>query len=134
METSHPTTGGAGANKVAAQAPLQSIESDREFKAHIYQQLVDLQPFLSPDSQIAVLVQQDDEEEQEDKGIGLTLVATFGDYRLEAEGRDENAYKAFGIAKQKMLDQIDEYCNAAIDSSDRDEEIQNLMSGAGTIH
>ena len=133
METKSPAAGGIKKQNQAALEPLQSIESDREFKAHIYQQLVDLQPFLSPDSQIAVLVQQD-EEEQDDHGIGLTLVATFGDYKLEAEGRDENAYKAFGIAKQRMLDQIEEYCNAAIDSSDREEEIQNLMSGASTVH
>jgi hypothetical protein len=58
-----------------------SVESDLELKAHIYQQLVDLQPYLSPESQIAVLVQQEVDEDAHEEHV-LTLVATLGDYRL----------------------------------------------------
>ena len=44
---------------------IEAIENDREFKAHVYQQLIDLQPFLSPESQIAVIVNhgRDDDDE-----------------------------------------------------------------------
>jgi ribosome-associated translation inhibitor RaiA len=34
------------------------VETDRDLKAYIYQQLVELQPYLSTDSQMAVTVQQ----------------------------------------------------------------------------
>ena len=116
----------------------QSIENDREFKAHIYQQLVDLQPFLSADSQVAVLVQHEqDEESLEDgaeKEYALTLVATLGDYRLEAEGRDSDVYEAFSIAKQGMLEQLEEYYSMAVDTTERDAEIQTLLEGGHTIH
>jgi ribosome-associated translation inhibitor RaiA len=106
------------------------VENDREFKAHIYQQLVDLQPFLAPDSQVAVLVQPSEEKESE---YNLTLVTTLGDYRLEAEGDAEDVYEAFGIAKQKMLQQLDEWLNA-VDNSERDEQIQSYLNGEHQLH
>lgn len=115
---------------------LESIENDREFKAHIYQHLVDLQPFLAPDSQVAVLVQPDEERDEDDDedSIGLTLVATVGEYRIESEGRDSDIYEAFGIAKRKMMEQLEEWYNAAVDTTERDEQIQSMLSGDRLLH
>ena len=39
-----------------------SVENDPELKAYIYQHLVDLQPYLAPESQVAVLVGQETSE------------------------------------------------------------------------
>lgn len=116
--------------------PVKAIENDREFKAHVYQQLIDLQPFLSPESEISVLVQieQNEKEPAQNPEHVLTLVATLGDYRLEIEGRHADLYHALGIAKRKMVEQLEEIYSAAIDSDDRDEEIQGLLSGANTLH
>ncbi len=122
---------------------VEAIQNDREFKAHVYQQLVDLQPFLSPDSQVAVIVnigQDDDADEDEiidessEPNYALTLIATLGDYRLEAKGRNPDIYEALGIAKRKMLQQLDEVYNSAIDSNERISEIDDLMQGKLTIH
>lgn len=118
---------------------VEAIQNDREFKAHVYQQLVDLQPFLSPDSQVAVIVnigQDDDDEFSEDmeSDYALTLIATLGEYRLEAQGRNSDLYEALGIAKRKMLQQLDEVFNSAIDSNERNSEIDDLMQGKLTIH
>lgn len=121
-------------NEFNANPSVATVENDREFKAHIYQQLVDLQPFLSPDSQVAVLVQQDQDELEDEDAYALTLVATLGDYRLESEGRDADLYEAFSIAKRKMLQQLEEWYNAAIDSTERDEQINTLLDGGYTIH
>lgn len=121
---------------------VEAIQNDREFKAHVYQQLVDLQPFLSPDSQVAVIVNigQDDEADDDEvsenleTNYALTLIATLGDYRLEAQGRNADLYEALGIAKRKMLQQLDEVFNSAIDSNERNSEIDDLMQGKLTIH
>lgn len=122
---------------------VEAIQNDREFKAHVYQQLVDLQPFLSPDSQVAVIVNigQDEDfddprtdEDETEADFALTLVATLGEYRLEAQGRNANLYEALGIAKRKMLQQLDEVFNSAIDSNERNSEIDDLMQGKLTIH
>lgn len=112
----------------------QNLENDREFKAHVYQQLVDLQPFLAPDSQVAVLVQQESDSEKPKKSeYTLTLVTTMGDYKLEAEGRDSDLYTALGIAKRKMLDQLEEWVNTS-DSDERDAQIEAYLDGSHTIH
>ena len=115
--------------------PVKAIENDREFKAHIYQQLVDLQPYLEPESQISVLVQiEQDEESETGTTIGLSLVASLGDYKIEAEGRSADMYEAFGFAKQGMLVELEEYYNASIDTNTRNAEIQTLLAGGYTIH
>ena len=177
---------GSLAHPASLRDSVSAIENDREFKAHIYQQLIDLQPFLAPDSQISVLVQlnspvgiaadspvaasldsttdsveassdfsiadddlsdlrslsdetedddrDDDRDEDEPASIGLSLVATIGDYQIEAQGRDDDLYEAFALAKQAMIYQLEEYHAAATDSHQRDAEIRSILTGANTIH
>lgn len=107
-----------------------TVETDREFKAHIYQQLVELQPYLNPDSQVAVLVQQDDSDQE----YVLTLVTTMGEYRIESESKNADLYEAFGGAKRKMIQQLDEWFSVAVDTSERDERIQSLLEGGQLLH
>lgn len=135
-------SGSPGDPPALSDNPVEAIQNDREFKAHVYQQLVDLQPFLAPDSQVAVIVNigQDDEEDEDsesldnEKKYALTLIATLGDYRLEAQGRNSDLYEALGIAKRKMMQQLDEVFNSVIDSNERNSEIDDLMQGKLTIH
>jgi ribosome-associated translation inhibitor RaiA len=110
-----------------------SVENDPELKAYIYQNLVDLQPYLAPESQVAVLVGQESGDEGGAEH-SLTLVATLGDYRLEAEGQNEDIYEAFLMAKRKMLHQLEEWYVSSIDSSERDNEIQAVLEGRHMIH
>ena len=124
--------------------PVKAIENDREFKAHIYQQLVELQPFLQTDSQISVLVQLEanraetnQESVLESEGeptVVLCLVATMGDLRLESEGRNNDIYEAFHLAKLGMIQELEDYHDSSVDSLDRESKIQSLLSGANTIH
>lgn len=114
-----------------------SAENDPELKAFIYQHLVDLQPYLAAESQIAVLVPQavlTDFALDEDEDESLSLVATLGDYRLEAEGHGEDLYEAFLDAKKKMLTQLEDWYLSAIDSSERDNEIQAVIEGRYLVH
>lgn len=113
-----------------------NLENDRELKAHIYQQLVDLQPYLSPEAQIAVLLHQEDEEwgSEDEREHTLTLVATLGEFRLESEGRNADIYEAFAIAKRKMVEQLDEWHSNVVDSSERDAQIQSVIEGRHMIH
>lgn len=113
-------------------------ENDPELKAFIYQHLVDLQPYLSPESQIAVLLPQsefatfgDEDEETEES---LSLVATLDEYRLEAHGHGEDLYDAFLDAKKKMLEQLEEWFLSSVDSSERENEIQAVIEGRHLLH
>lgn len=125
-------------DEIKASTPLDAsavtIENDRELKAHIYQNLVDLQPYLAPESQIAVLVQLESDEDGSNLEHVLTLVATLGEFRMEAEGRDADIYDAFAIAKNKMLDQLESWFADSVDTSERDAEIQSVIEGRHMIH
>lgn len=119
--------------------PQHTSETDPELKAFIYQHLIDLQPYLAPESQISVLVQADSEDtfEPEDGMVeeqSLTLVATLGEYRIEAEGHAVDIYDAFLDAKGKMLAQLEEMYLTSIDSSERDNEIQAVIENRHLIH
>jgi ribosome-associated translation inhibitor RaiA len=122
-------------SRISAEDAVKSIENDREFKAFIYQHLLELQPYLAPESQVSVMIQVDQEEEHtNDRMITMTLAATFGDYRLEAEGTDADMYEAFILAKDSMLEQLEEYFNLAVDSAERDAQIRSVMEGHHTLH
>jgi ribosome-associated translation inhibitor RaiA len=120
---------------ISAEDAVKSIENDREFKAFIYQHLVELQPYLAPESQVAVLIQlEQDEDAPDDNAITMTLVATLGEYKLEAEGRHTDMYEAFILAKENMLAQLEEYFNLAIDTTEREAQIRSMLEGNQTLH
>ncbi len=122
-------------------------ETDRELKAYIYQQLVELQPYLLADSQMAVTVQQVASEnggtaaERDPRGEPppagdylVQLTMTVEDGKLTAEGQGESVYEAFGEAKNVMVNQLSQLQNAVIDQADRDQEIESYLDGSRTIH
>jgi ribosome-associated translation inhibitor RaiA len=114
---------------------IEPVENDREFKAHIYQQLAEMQPYLASDSQIAVMVQQDKPEDRNKPAYEytLTLVTTFGEYKVESEGKAADIYEAFGLAKRRMMDILDEWYSTA-DTSERDAQVQSVIEGTHTLH
>jgi ribosome-associated translation inhibitor RaiA len=130
-----------------------AYETDRELKAYIYQQLVDIQPFLVADSQVAVMVHQVPAEQDETlknsdqtppqkkskkaaraQDFVVTLIATTEDGRLESEGQALDIYEAFSKAKNQMQIQLEEWQNAQMDPLDREVAIQSVLNGSQLIH
>lgn len=123
------------------------VETDRELKAYICQQLVELQPYLVADSQMAVTVQQvvskngeTAVKEENDDGTPrpgdylVKLTTTVEDGKLMAEGHGGSVYDAFTEAKDEMVSLLSQLQNAVIDQADRDEEIESYLDGSRTIH
>ncbi len=120
------------------------IEGDREFKAHVYQQLLDLQPFLSEESQVSVAIQVSEPADETNRGTKavtekapiytLTLHANLGEFQIDAEGRDTNRYTALSSAKQQMLQQLNSLVGASVDSRERNAHIRALTRGELTLH
>jgi ribosome-associated translation inhibitor RaiA len=130
----------ARAKSSAQNLGKSEIEGDREFKAHVYQQLLDLQPFLSEESQISVAIQVNEPEKadgtevHEELEYTLTLHAKLGNFQLDAEGRDSNRYTALSNAKQQMLRQLTSLVGSSIDSRERNAHIRALTRGGLTLH
>lgn len=125
-------------------APSVEAESDREFKAHIHQQLVDLQPYLSGSSQVAVIVQMADQDgdvievssaarptEDEAAVYLVTLSASLGDARVESHGHDADLYSAFGKAKEALVSHLAEWTESEQDAQERETQIRAFADGSG---
>jgi ribosome-associated translation inhibitor RaiA len=114
----------------------KNLQADRDFKAHIYQQLAELQPYIATDSHIAVAVkvEADSKNPESQPEYSLRLHTKLGDFKLEAEGRDADYYNALAVAKEKMRQQLNELHSASIDSRERNAAIHALVRGHLTLH
>ncbi len=116
--------------KLAPHMREYELLNDREFKAHLYQQLFELQPYFTTDSQVAVEVDQDSDTDE----ISLTLSTTWGENRVDVRGRGDDVYTALSDAKGNLLRQIEEWYGEAVDSRTRDAEIRAIHDGSMMIH
>ncbi len=103
------------------------LNPDKELQAYIYQQISELEPFLLPNTQVKVLVQN----EKPEKSVKLSVSVVGG--TIEAVAADHDIYKAISDAKKVLLYQIDEI-NNEIDSNERDMKLKSLMYGSHQLH
>ncbi len=100
---------------------------DKELQAYIYQQVSELEPFLVPNTQVNVLVQNETKEKS------VRLSANVPEGVIEAEAAGEDLYAAISDAKKVLLYQIDEINNAT-DSIERDMKVRNATNGSQWLH
>jgi ribosomal subunit interface protein len=108
--------------------------TDRELKAYIYQQLMDIQPYLVTNSQVAVTVSLKNKNSKKKKQFLVTLNAKIENGEMAAEGQDGDVYQAFGKAKELMMLQLAELQNSLMDPAERELEVQTALAGGYTIH
>ena len=108
-------------------------DKDLELKAYIYQQLIEVQPYLVADAQVAVIVEQVKASKKK-KEFVVTLSTTIEEGRMETEGQDADIYQAFGKAKDLMVHQLAEIQNSMMDAAEREVEVRTALSGGFTIH
>ena len=108
-----------------------SHEMDPELKAYIYQHLMDIQPYLLANAQVAVLVQRAEDDATD---YLVTLVATLNEGRMEAEGQHGDIYEAFNKAKETMIHQLAEVQNSMMDPAEREVEVRAALNGTYTLH
>ena len=100
---------------------------DKELQAYIYQQVSELEPFLVPNTQVNVLVQNETKEKS------VRLSANVPEGVIEAEAAGEDLYEVISDAKKVLLYQIDEINNAT-DSIERDMKVRNFTNGSQWLH
>ncbi len=103
------------------------VNPDKELQAYIYQQVSELEPYLVPNTQVNVLVQNEAKEKS------VRLSANVPEGVIEAEAASENLYEAISDAKKVLLYQIDEINNAT-DSLERDLKVRNFMTQSQWLH
>ena len=125
--------------------PIAQKALDKELQAYIYQQVSEIEPYLVPNTQVAVLVQSIEEKAKSADEVAakklkatppkilVKLVASIAAGKIEAEGIDVDVYQAISNAKNYLMFQIEAISNSE-DSEERDTKVRNLINGNFLIH
>lgn len=115
---------------------VRLIEDSPEVKAYIYQQISEFEPFVTPETVVAVIsrdprklaIQLETEGKDIDpsklrKMHRMAIVLREGETHIQAEGLSEDIFEAIRIAKDKLLKRLAEIQDTVISQQDRQEQI-----------
>lgn len=119
---------------------IELIEHNPEVKSYIYQQIVDFEPFVTPQTVIAVVARDSNElsvqYETEGKEFSqedlknlyrIAIVLTDNGTSVEAEGVHEDIYEAIKLAKDSLLKELISIQDSVISQQDRIIEINHYL-------
>lgn len=122
------------------------IEADPEVKAHIYQQLHEFAPFITPETVITVVMKDPMKLMSHfiDNGIDMTpaelrkmqrvtITLTEDGTTIEADGVSEDTFEAITIAKETLIEKLIHIQNSVITSQERAEQINTALL-VGQLH
>jgi len=116
------------------------IQDDPDLKSFVYQQIAEFQPYVTPTT-VAAVIAKDPQKlavELELKGQGrsasqlallhrVAIRLRDGDSSIQQEAYHENIYEAIRLAKEKLLNRLDEIQNEVISKKDRIDEINQAL-------
>lgn len=121
---------------------LELIENDPEIKSYIYQQILDFNQFVTPETLVMVIArdpnghyesesdeadyQINDEENSEFKNFKyrIAVILKEDDSSIEAEAYDNDIFEAIRKAKDKLIAELIEIQNEIENPQDRMRAIQ----------
>ena len=120
------------------------LESNKEIKSYINQQILDFEPFISPDTTILVIardpaLKDQDETEIESPGVvkncahRIVIILKEDDSSIEAEAFHDDIFAAIKLAKDKLVEDLLAIQNEMENSPDRLNAIQQA-GGSNQIH
>jgi ribosome-associated translation inhibitor RaiA len=116
------------------------IQNDPDLKSFVYQQIAEFQPYVTP-STVAAVIAKDPQKlamEFELKGQGrshsqlaslhrVAIRLKDGESTIQDEAFHENIYEAIRLAKEKLLNRLDEIQDEVISKKDRIDEINQAL-------
>ncbi len=109
---------------------IEAFQADSELKAHIFQLISEIEPYLLPGSHVAVLVNS--KTSREGMNFMITLSLTSDGARIEAKGISENAYDAATEAKNALLRKFDSIQDSVVSPQERENEIKSIVKNKGS--
>ena len=117
-----------------------------EIKSYIYQVLMEFEPFTTPDTVVAVVAKDplklissleangiDYDRTELKKMFRISISLTEDGTKLEEEALHEDIYSAIRLAKDKMVQVLNEIQDSVISNQDRTVQI-NTALGSGSVH
>lgn len=126
-------------------AEMKLIETNPEVKSFIYQQIAELNPFVTPETVVMVIAKdpKDIKEESFTEDIDVEELRTYKhriaivlkehDTSIEAEAYHDDIYEAIKLAKDSLLNRLIEIQEEVESPSERLEAIK-LASANQQIH
>ncbi|MES3039140.1 MAG: HPF/RaiA family ribosome-associated protein [Bdellovibrionota bacterium] len=100
----------------ASQAHLQHIETNPEVKSYIYQLIAEFEPFVTPETVVAVVAKdpkklakklREQGDEMEPSKLArmhrISIILKDNETQIQAEAVSENIYDAIKLAKEKLV-------------------------------
>ena len=119
---------------------IKLIKDNPEVKSFIYQQIAEFDGFVTPDTVVTVVARdprklalQYEAEGKEYTKAGLkklyriAIVLKEGDASVEAEGVNEDIFKAVALAKDNLLAKLIEIQDSVVSQQDRLVEINHFL-------
>lgn len=119
---------------------IELIESNPEVKSFIYQQIVDLESFVTPQTVVTVVARDPNElslqYETEGKEFApenlkslyrIAIVLAENGANVEAEGVHEDIFEAIKLAKENLLKELITIQDSVISQQDRIIEINHYL-------
>ncbi len=115
------------------------LESNKEIKSFIHQQILDFEPFITPDTTILVIARdpllKDHEDIEEDaisteKNLShrIVIILKEDNSSIEAEAFHDDIYEAIKLAKEKLVSELLAIQSEIENSQDRLVAIQQASS------
>ncbi|HRO68321.1 MAG TPA: hypothetical protein PL182_12200 [Pseudobdellovibrionaceae bacterium] len=116
------------------------LETDPEVKSYIYQQLSEFEPYVSPETVVAVVSRdprklmlqfeaegKETTKEELSKLFRIAIVLKEGDTQIQEEGLHENVFEAIRLAKQSLLKKLEMIQDSVISNQDRMAQINDAL-------
>lgn len=123
---------------------VDMLENNPEVKSYIYQQIVEFQPFVTPETVVVVMARDPRklsiqletdgrpvEKSKLKKMFRIAIVLSEGDAKIEAEALEENVFDAIRVAKENLLRRLMEIQDQIISQSDRIDQINQVITDKG---
>lgn len=121
---------------------IEFIEKSPEVKSYIYQQITEFEPFITPETVIAVIARDPRklalQLETDGKFIDprklsemyrIAIILKEGDTQIQEEGLHEDIFQAIRIAKEKLIKRLVHIQDSVISNQDWQEQINHAIQG-----
>jgi ribosome-associated translation inhibitor RaiA len=120
---------------------INIMVEDADVKAFVYQQIAEFEPYVTPETVVAVVARdprklalqletdgKDMESTKLREMFRIAIVLREEDTKLEGEGFHEDVYEAIRMAKENLMKKLAEIHDNVISQSDRIEQINFALS------
>ena len=109
---------------------IRMPEINAEWKAFVYQQIAEFEPYFMPDSNIGVSVSRD-----EKKAYLVTLILSGGGTYVRSEGVSHDLFEATSNAKDELLSHLKQIeVMVAYADEDRAKSIDYIVQSSPYLH